>query len=43
MKALAGHKYTLKYVEKRLPLVCWIEDSATGEVVSDAKPPANKE
>lgn len=38
LNAQAGHKYIVKYIEKRLPLICWIEDEATGEVVSGEKP-----
>lgn len=37
--AQAGKKYTIKYIERRLPLVCWIVDDTTGQVVGDAKPP----
>ncbi len=37
-KALAGHAYIVKYVEKRLPLITWMEDVATGETVSGEKP-----
>jgi hypothetical protein len=38
LNAQAGHKYIVKYIEKRLPLICWVEDEATGEVISGDKP-----
>ena len=36
--AQAGHNYIVKYVEKRLPLIAWIEDAATGATVGGEKP-----
>ncbi len=42
VNAKTGHKYIIKFIDKRLPLVCWMENEATGEVVSDVKPPAAK-
>ena len=36
--AQAGHHYIVKYVEKRLPLIAWIEDAATGETAGGEKP-----
>ena len=36
--AQAGHSYIVKYVEKRLPLIAWIEDAATGATVGGEKP-----
>jgi len=39
LNAKAGHKYIVKYIAFRLPLICWVEDETTGEVVSGEKPP----
>lgn len=36
--AQAGHNYIVKYVEKRLPLIAWMEDVATGATVGGEKP-----
>jgi hypothetical protein len=42
LNAQAGRKYIVRYIENRLPLICWVEDEATGDVVSGDKPPEAK-
>ncbi len=44
LSAQAGHNYIVRCYEKRLPLNCWIEDEATGGIVSgDKRPPLSED